>query len=216
MVFIYNPPRVELDVIFCDDDLLVLNKPTGLLSVPGRPPEHKDCLRSRANERYPTALSVHRLDCDTSGLIIMGMTKAAHRNLSMQFEAKTTAKTYIAVVDGIVQEEEGSVDLPLIVDWPNRPRQKVDYETGKHALTHWRVLERLADRTRLELTPITGRSHQLRMHCLCIDHPILGDPLYAPPDALAKADRLYLHAESLSLDHPSTNERMTFKAPCPF
>jgi tRNA pseudouridine32 synthase / 23S rRNA pseudouridine746 synthase len=100
MVFIYNPPRVELDVIFCDDDLLVLNKPTGLLSVPGRPPEHKDCLRSRANERYPTALSVHRLDCDTSGLIIMGMTKAAHRNLSMQFEAKTTAKTYIAVVDG--------------------------------------------------------------------------------------------------------------------
>lgn len=218
MTFIYAPPRDPLEVLYQDENLIVLNKPAGLLSVPGRAVDHKDSLQSRVQEVFGSALVVHRLDMDTSGAIVMAFDKDTHRQLSKQFEVKTVAKEYVCLVDGLVTGEAGSVDLPLRCDWPNRPLQMVDPELGKKALTQWRVLERRHGEavTRLALTPVTGRSHQLRVHCLSMGHPILGDRFYATPEVIAKSPRLCLHAQTLSFDHPVTRDCLSFMARCDF
>jgi tRNA pseudouridine32 synthase/23S rRNA pseudouridine746 synthase len=201
-----------LSIVYQDDDLLIVNKPSGLLTVPGKDPKHADCLISRVNRVFPTAKIVHRLDMATSGIICLAMHKEAHRNLSIQFQDRKTAKRYIARVFGKLDQQTGSVDLPLICDWPNRPKQMVDHDNGKPSLTHFKVLEREQSSTRVELTPITGRSHQLRVHMLSLGHPILGDKLYAHPEAFAMAPRLQLHAEMLTLAHPVSGETLIFEA----
>jgi tRNA pseudouridine32 synthase/23S rRNA pseudouridine746 synthase len=213
----YQPPtKPYLHILFQDEHILVLNKPSGLLSVPGKALEHKDCLQTRAQRVYPTATIVHRLDMATSGILLMAMNKAAHRHISKQFELRQTAKSYAARVFGNVQQDIGTVDLPLICDWPNRPKQMVDHQRGKSAQTHWQVLQRNDDDTYLELTPITGRSHQLRVHMLSIGHPILGDKLYAHEQALVMATRLQLHAQRLGFSHPNSEEWLEFDSPPPF
>ena len=215
--FIYQPPMSPyLDIIYQDEDLVVLNKNSGLLSVPGRLPEHQDCLQHRVQRVLPTATIVHRLDMATSGIIILALNKAAHIAISRQFEQRQTKKRYFARVYGHINNEEGSVDLPLICDWPNRPKQKVCHEQGKKSLTHYRVVNYLNDSTLVELTPITGRSHQLRVHMLSLGHPILGDRLYAHKQALAVSNRLQLHAQMLTVNQPSTGETLEFTSPCPF
>ncbi|GAC05665.1 bifunctional tRNA pseudouridine(32) synthase/23S rRNA pseudouridine(746) synthase RluA [Paraglaciecola sp. Hal342] len=213
----YAPPmRTYLNIVFKDEHLLVLNKPSGLLTVPGKALEHKDSLELRVQRVYPTAKIVHRLDMATSGLLVMALDKDTHRQLSKQFELRQTRKTYIARVYGEVSGERGSVDLPLICDWPNRPKQMVCQQRGKPSLTHWRVLERNDNSTRMELTPVTGRSHQLRVHMLSLGHPILGDRLYAHSDALTMAQRLQLHAQTLGFTHPVTELPLELSAPVPF
>ena len=213
MLLNYNPPMTPyLSIVYQDDDLLIVNKPSGLLTVPGKDPKHADCLIARVNRVFPNAKIVHRLDMATSGIICLAMHKEAHRNLSIQFQDRKTAKRYVARVFGKLEQQTGSVDLPLICDWPNRPKQMVDHDKGKPSLTHFKVLEHEAQATRVELTPITGRSHQLRVHMLSLGHPILGDRLYAHSEALALAPRLQLHAEMLSLTHPVSDEKMVFEA----
>ena len=211
----YNPPlEPYLDIVFQDDDIIVFNKPSGLLSVPGK--EHADCLQARAQRVFPTATIVHRLDMATSGLMVMALNKSAHRHISKQFELRETTKTYQAVVFDNVQQDSGEINLPLICDWPNRPKQMVDHEQGKKALTHWRVIERNANTTRVELKPVTGRSHQLRVHMLSMQHPIIGDTLYAHSQALEMANRLNLHAILLSFRHPVTEQMLYFESQVPF
>ncbi|MDI4651380.1 MULTISPECIES: bifunctional tRNA pseudouridine(32) synthase/23S rRNA pseudouridine(746) synthase RluA [Pseudoalteromonas] len=213
MLLNYNPPMTPyLSIVYQDDDLLIVNKPSGLLTVPGKDPKHADCLIARINRVFPTAKIVHRLDMATSGIICLAMHKEAHRNLSIQFQDRKTAKRYIARVFGKLEQETGSVDLPLICDWPNRPKQMVDHDNGKPSLTHFKVLEYEQNATRVELIPITGRSHQLRVHMLSLGHPILGDKLYAHPEAFAMAPRLQLHAEMLTLAHPANGETLIFEA----
>jgi tRNA pseudouridine32 synthase / 23S rRNA pseudouridine746 synthase len=214
----YNPPQDPLDVIHLDEQFIVLNKPSGLLSVPGKGDHLEDCLQSRVKEAYPDTLLVHRIDLDTSGLIIFARNKKAQGHISQQFEKRKVSKTYIAVVHGLPQEDEGLIDLPLCCDWPNRPKQMVCYENGRPSQTEWRVMERdeASFTTRVRLSPITGRSHQLRVHMLEIGHPILGDPFYAPVKILNAAPRLLLHAQDISFFHPVTGEALHFTAPCPF
>ena len=215
--FVYRPPLSPyLDIIYQDDAMVVLNKPSGLLSVPGKAAEHKDCLISRVQRVYPTATVVHRLDMATSGLMVMALTKPAHRHISKQFEKRETRKTYLARVYGEVHKASGEIDLPLICDWPNRPKQMVDFERGKPALTRYDVLNIADGITTIALYPVTGRSHQLRVHMLSLGHPILGDRLYAHPEALALAPRLQLHAQSLSLRHPESETLLTFETDSPF
>ena len=214
---IYDPPQEPyLSVVYSDDDILILDKPSGLLSVAGRPIEHADCLELRAQESYPNATIVHRLDMDTSGVMVMALNPVAHRNISMQFERRKTKKTYIARVWGQPEQDRGHIDLPMRCDWPNRPKQIIDYELGKSAQTDWEIIKREDTSTRVCLYPITGRSHQLRVHMLSIGHPILGDNFYATPEAYNAEDRLQLHAESLTLHHPSDGALQTFTVPCPF
>ena len=209
----------DFEVIHADRHLLAVDKPPGLLSVPGLGPANQDCLARRAAAAHPGARIVHRLDRETSGVIVMALDADTHRNLSRQFERREVDKLYVAVVAGLVECDEGEIALPLRkdLDPPTPgPRHIVDHEQGRPALTRYRVLARDDDRTRLELRPLTGRSHQLRVHLEAIGHPILGDDLYAPPNVVAMADRLLLHAQTLSLTHPTTNERMTFDVPRPF
>lgn len=213
--FVYTPPQTPLAVLYVDDDIVVADKPSGLLSVPGRGEDRSDCLINRLREVFPDILLVHRLDLDTSGVMIFGRTKAAQGFLGQQFEKRLTKKAYIARVWGEVTDESGRVDLPLIVDWPNRPRQHVDFEHGKPSVTDWRVLKRVHGETRMKLSPLTGRSHQLRVHMAEIGHVILGDPLYASGPA-ADFPRLMLHADSLKIRHPESGAAMSFSSPCPF
>ncbi|MDD7911034.1 RluA family pseudouridine synthase [Pseudovibrio exalbescens] len=215
--FIYNPPTEPfLDVLHQDDDILVLNKPSGLLSVPGKADHLKDCLERRAQGKFGDARIVHRLDMDTSGVIVMAMNAQAHRHLGLQFERRKTRKTYIARIWGQPEKNEGLVDLPLRCDWPNRPRQMVDHELGRSAQTKWEVLAREEACALVRLSPITGRSHQLRVHMLSLGHPILGDRFYAGAEALAASNRLCLHAHKLGLHHPANGEFLWFEAPVPF
>lgn len=215
--FVYEPPQEPyLTVLHLDDDLLIVDKPSGLLSVPGKAAEHSDCIEARAQSTYPQARIVHRLDMDTSGVMVLAMNSIAHRHLGLQFERRKTEKTYIADVWGRLPEDEGEIDLPLICDWPNRPKQMVCFEHGKPALTKWQVLERKDQTTRIRLMPHTGRSHQLRVHMLALGHPILGDRFYAEGEVLSASPRLALHAESLTLHHPTGGERVRFEASCPF
>ena len=199
-----------LQIIHLDADLIVINKPPGLLSVPGRGPDKQDCVLHRLHAvGHPEALIVHRLDMATSGLLLLARSPAAQRSLSMAFEARQVGKRYVAVVQGFMEgamDEAGApggwqqIDLPLLTDWPNRPRQKVDQALGKPSRTRWQVLSRdaTADTTRLALEPLTGRSHQLRVHLLALGHPIVGDAMYGPPEAALVA-RLLLHASHLEL-----------------
>ncbi|MCG7572979.1 RluA family pseudouridine synthase [Phaeobacter sp. CNT1-3] len=211
----YAPPNDPLEILHEDHEIVVVNKPSGLLSVPGRGEHLADCLLTRVQAVFPQALLVHRLDRDTSGVMIFGLTPHAQRNLSMQFEKRTTKKSYIARVHGRIEEKAGTVDLPLIVDWPNRPRQMVCHETGKEAVTLWRVLKASDAETRVRLTPKTGRSHQLRVHMLALGHVILGDPLYATGEA-ADHPRLMLHSEELRVNHPESGKGMSFRTKAPF
>ncbi len=204
------PPDTGLEILYLDDSLLICNKPAGLLSVPGRGKAHQDCLLHRLQQRHPEVLLVHRLDMETSGLLVFARTPGAQRTLSMAFAARQVDKRYIAVVAGLLAADQGSVDLPLITDWPNRPRQKVDHEIGKPSLTKYRVLARdeAGQCTRVALSPVTGRSHQLRVHMLALGHPILGDRLYGAPPPAGGTSRLLLHAEWLALPHPQTGARI--------
>ncbi|VAW44973.1 Ribosomal large subunit pseudouridine(746) synthase @ tRNA pseudouridine(32) synthase [hydrothermal vent metagenome] len=214
---IYKPPMDPyLNVVYQDDDVLVLNKPSGLLSVPGRQVIHKDSLQSRAQQQYPTATTVHRLDMETSGLILMALNKTSHVNLSRQFEQREISKQYRARVFGHLHSASGQVEAPLICDWPNRPRQMVDYEKGKAALTHWQVIEAETQTTLVELKPVTGRSHQLRVHMMSIGHPIVGDPLYANDKALNFASRLALQSQSISFQALQDGSEMNFHLPADF
>lgn len=211
----YNPPQDPLEVLHEDGHIVAVNKPSGLLSVPGKGDHLADCLMVRVQAVFPDALLVHRLDRDTSGVIVFALTAHAQRSLSMQFEKRSTKKSYVARVKGRLAEKTGTVDLPLIVDWPNRPLQKVCHETGKPATTDWRVLKQTGDETRVRLAPKTGRSHQLRVHMLALGHPILGDPLYAS-ETTSDHDRLMLHSEELRINHPESGKGMSFRAKAPF
>ncbi len=211
----YAPPDEPLRIVHVDHHLLVLDKPSGLLSVPGKGAHLADCLLSRAQRVYPEALLVHRLDRDTSGLIVFALTKAAQRFLGLEFEERRVKKVYLARLWGRLEPKTGTVDLPLIVDWPNRPLQHVNHETGRPAVTDWRVLRHEGDTTRVRLMPKTGRSHQLRVHMRELGHPILGDPFYATGPA-RDFPRLMLHAESLKLNHPDGGRGLAFSVPAPF
>ena len=211
----YCPPDVPLDVLHEDAEMLVVSKPAGLLSVPGKGPALADCLITRIQAAWPQALLVHRLDRDTSGVMVFGVTPHAQRFLSRQFELRAAKKSYIARVWGRMTPKTGRVDLPLIVDWPNRPRQHVDHENGKVAVTDWRVLRDTPTESRVRLSPKTGRSHQLRVHMLALGHPILGDPFYATGPA-RDFERMMLHSEELKIKHPDSGRMMKFRQPAPF
>ena len=215
MTFTYAPPPDPPVILHADHEVLVVDKQSGLLSVPGRGEDKADCLIERLRGAFPTVLLVHRLDLDTSGVMVFALTPHAQRHLSKQFEERKTKKTYIARVAGRVTEKTGTVDLPLIVDWPNRPRQKVDFEAGRPAQTDWRVVRANDTETRIRLMPLTGRSHQLRVHMAETGHPILGDPLYAS-GAAADHPRLMLHAESLRFKHPESGVQLNFSVKAPF
>ena len=206
------------ELLHADEHLLVINKECGLLTVPGIGPEKADCLIARLQKEWPTARVVHRLDRDTSGVLVVALDADTHRALSMQFERRETSKTYIAIAAGHPPKESGEIDLPIRKDLVNGPLQIVDFVHGRASVTRWRVLELLNEpaRTRFELTPITGRSHQLRVHLLAIGHPILGDDLYAPADVKALSPRLCLHAQQLGFTHPATAAAVAFTAPVPF
>lgn len=212
---VYAPPDQGLRLVHHDQALVVVEKPAGLLSVPGRGEDRADCLIARLRGVFPQVLLVHRLDLDTSGVMVFALTRAAQADLGRQFEARTVAKAYIARLAGRLEPDEGRVDLPLIVDWPNRPRQHVNHETGRPAQTDWKVISRTDGETLAQLMPLTGRSHQLRVHMAETGHPILGDTLYASGAALDHP-RLMLHAETLRLRHPETGETATYAVPCPF
>ena len=213
--FAYDPPDTPLDILYEDASILVVNKPAGLLTVPGKLEGRQDCLITRLQAARWDALTVHRLDCDTSGVIIFARTKQAQGFLGQEFEQRRAQKTYVARLKGRLEPDTGTVDLPLGSDWEYRPRQKVDHQKGRPAVTDWQVISRTDTETRVRLTPHTGRSHQLRVHMLALGHPILGDQIYAP-ETLADHPRLMLHAETLSLHHPATKERVSFTAPAPF
>lgn len=216
--FTYDPPRIDfeggIEIIHQGEDYLIINKPAGLLSVPGK--SDPDCVEARLLSLYPEARTIHRLDLATSGVMIFALTPHAQRHIGLQFEKRQTEKTYIARVDGHVEPARGHVDLPLIADWPNRPRQMVCHERGKPAFTAWEVIEKDAASTRLALYPKTGRSHQLRVHMFAIGHPILGDMIYAEDRIFNAAPRLQLHAQSLSFREPTGGKSVTHKVSCPF
>lgn len=208
------PTFTEPTLLHVDDALIVAAKPAGMLAVPGRGPEKQDCLSRRVQDRYADALVVHRLDMDTSGLICFARGAESQRRLSRAFAERTVGKRYVACVLGRLQGEGWQeIDLPLAVDWPNRPRSRVDHAHGKPSRTRWRVIGYEAGATRLDLEPVTGRSHQLRVHLAALGFPILGDPLYGPPMA---AGRMKLHATALVLPHPQDGRLVEFVSPPPF
>lgn len=211
----YAPPQVPLAILHEDAQILIVDKPSGLLSVPGKGAHLADCLLTRVQAAFPDALLVHRLDRDTSGVMVFALTAHAQRHLGLQFEKRQVRKIYVARVAGRLAEASGVIDLPLIVDWPNRPLQMVDPENGKPALTEWRRLRVTDSESRVRLMPKTGRSHQLRVHMKEIGHPILGDLFYATGPA-REFPRLMLHSQSLRLRHPDGGVGMTFTAPTPF
>lgn len=195
-----------MQFLYSDEHLLVVVKPAGLLSVPGRGADKQDCVLSEIHETYPDALIVHRLDMATSGLMVLARNVNAHRNLSNQFARREVDKSYIAIVHGIIGADEGQINAPLITDWPNRPKQMVDFDIGKPSQTQFKVISRDVKTTRVELVPITGRTHQLRVHMLSIGHPICGDALYFEDEY----PRLMLHAQFLQFTHPKTGETLGF------
>lgn len=213
----YLPPTEPwTEVVYQDEHILVANKPAGLLSVPGRLAEHYDSIWSRLRETYPEIEVVHRLDMATSGLMLFALTKDAERHIKKQFQYRLTHKIYYARVWGEVEQDQGEIDLPLICDWPNRPRQKVCFDDGKPSLTQYQVVAREGQTSLVRLLPITGRSHQLRVHMMALGHPIVGDEFYATAEAQAYSDRLQLHSAELSFYHPKDNQLATAFVPCDF
>lgn len=214
----YHPPPGMPAIIHVDDSMVVLDKPAGLLSVPGKGPAHADSLATRVQAEFSDARVVHRLDMATSGLLIMARGIEMERRLSIAFQQRHVEKRYLAVVAGRPSPETGEIALPLIADWPKRPRQKVDFECGKPSLTYYTLLSHDAARCRslLELRPHTGRSHQLRVHMLAIGHPILGDELYGDADSRNASTRLLLHASELTLPHPLTGAQLHLQSEAPF
>ena len=212
---IYAPPTGPLVLLHQDHEVVLVDKPAGLLSVPGKGEDLTDCLIARVRAVFPQVLLVHRLDRDTSGVMIFALTPHAQRHLGLQFENRQTRKTYVARVWGEMALREGTVDLPLIVDWPNRPRQMVDPVNGRVAQTDWRVVRAGDGETRVRLMPRTGRTHQLRVHMLSLGHPILGDPIYAQGPA-QDFPRLMLHSETLQFRHPDGGKGVRVTAKCLF
>jgi tRNA pseudouridine32 synthase/23S rRNA pseudouridine746 synthase len=219
----YNPPPDgHWQPVYADEHVLVVDKPAGLLTVPGRGEHVQDCLIHRVQQRYPDARIVHRLDMDTSGLVVLGLGAQMQKALSGLFMHRQVDKQYEALVHGCPVPGEGLVDLPLMTDWPRRPRQMVDHTIGKPSQTAYRVMPDAAlpiAYARLALTPLTGRSHQLRVHCQALGHPIVGDRLYGPvicDEAIARAGRLMLHATHLAFLHPVKGDRLSLRLPCPF
>lgn len=206
----------NLLIHYRDAHLLVLEKPSGLLSVPGRGPDLQDCLSSRIQTHFPTARVVHRLDRDTSGLMIMALNKASQRNISLQFEERKVRKVYECIVQGTPEQHSGCIILPIGRDLTRPPRYKIDHENGRFSETSWSVLKNHDNTTRLQIEPLTGRSHQIRLHLATIDHPILGDSLYADATAFAAADRLLLHAREIHFSHPLTGNIVSWQSFCPF
>ncbi len=206
----------DIVILYEDSDLLLVRKPTLLLSIPGRHPLNRDCLITRLQQRYPSASIVHRLDLDTSGIMAVPLNKPTHAHISRQFQQREVRKTYHAIVYGRVEPDEGEVDLPITCDWERRPLQKICHERGRPALTRFEVLARDEDRSRLLLKPVTGRSHQLRIHMRELGHPILGCDMYAHDAALAMADRLMLHASTLEFTHPATGQWLRGECPPDF
>lgn len=196
-------------IIYVDDDLIIVDKPAGLLSVPGKAEDNRDCLITRIQEKYPEAIIVHRLDMATSGLMILPRSKRAEKRISVQFQRRKVLKKYVALLHGVIYEDEGVITAPLICDWENRPRQKIDFEIGKPSQTYFEVLERYKDTTRVCFWPSTGRSHQLRMHSIYIEHPICGDLFYIGDDGY---ERLMLHANYLEFKHPMSGEKIAFES----
>jgi tRNA pseudouridine32 synthase/23S rRNA pseudouridine746 synthase len=216
---VYLPPAdTGLELIHADEAMVVVSKPAGLLSVPGRGEGRADCMASRVQQRFADALIVHRLDMATSGLLVLARGPLVQRTLSYAFQSRQVSKRYEALVHGLVLPDECEVDLPLITDWPNRPRQMVCHERGKPSLTRFRVLARdpAALQTRVALAPVTGRSHQLRVHMMAMGHAIVGDPLYGDADLQAPHPRLMLHACEVSVVHPVSGERLSLRSPAPF
>ena len=209
---------LPVPILHVDDHCIVAVKPAGLLSVPGRGTDGGDCLAARVQACHADALVVHRLDMATSGLVVLARGATAQRRLSIAFATRAVEKVYVAIVDGLVADDAGEIDLPLSADWPNRPRQIVDRDRGKPSLTRYRVLQRDAKsgRSRVELRPVTGRSHQLRVHLQAVGHPIVGDALYAPAAVQAGADRLLLHAAGLQFAHPQSGAPIGFASDVPF
>jgi tRNA pseudouridine32 synthase / 23S rRNA pseudouridine746 synthase len=215
--YIYDPPTDPwINIVHEEADFVIVDKPSGLLSVPGKDPALADSLQRRAEAHWPTAGMIHRLDKDTSGVMVLALNKRAHAKIAMQFEKRTAQKSYVARVWGQLEGEQGLVDLPIAVDWENKPRQRIDFDRGREARTEWKVLAREPTATRVKLHPLTGRTHQLRLHMMTLGHPVLGDQFYATGDAFAAADRLQLHAEELSFLHPTTGEPVNFVIPAPF
>jgi tRNA pseudouridine32 synthase/23S rRNA pseudouridine746 synthase len=212
---------MTIEVIYADDFLVVLNKPSGLLSVPGKGPDKQDCLSSRVQAIYPDALVVHRLDMSTSGLLVFARGIPAQRALNQAFATRAVTKRYEAVVSGLAKqttEPWRTIDLPIIVDWPNRPLRIIDFDRGQPSVTRLQCLhyDAQANTTRVALEPVTGRSHQLRIHLQAIGNPILGDTLYAPPEVAEQAPRLLLHAYALCVPHPVSGKAMAFECPAEF
>ena len=215
--FIYEPPMDPyLVVVHKDPDFIILDKQSGLLSVPGKEPALFDCLESRARKQFPTASTIHRLDKDTSGIVVMGLNKPAHAKIGKQFEDRSAKKSYVARVWGHVAGESGTIDLPIGGDWERKPRQRIDPVHGRPSQTDWEVIAREDNATRVRLYPRTGRTHQLRVHMLALGHPMLGDNFYAEGEVLDAAPRLQLHAEELEFAHPETGQKCRFVVPCPF
>lgn len=213
----YHPPAEGPVIVHIDDQLLVVDKPSGLLSVPGRGADKQDCVISRLQRHWPEATIAHRLDMSTSGLLVVARGEAVQREMYRLFRERAVDKRYLATVAGLIVDEAGEIDLPLICDWPNRPRQMVSHELGKPSLTRFRVIARVPvlNSTVVELEPVTGRSHQLRVHLAALGHPILGDDLYAGP-AASRAGRLLLHAAEIAFPHPADGRLVNFRCPAPF
>ena len=216
----YIVPHCSKDpsILYQDDHLLLVNKPEFLLSVPGRAIENKDCLITRLQKAFPKASIVHRLDLDTSGIMVIPLSEIVHSEISRQFQERRIHKEYIAEVFGLVSADSGSIDLPINKDWPNRPKQKIDHVHGKTSITHWRVLSRDSEqnKSRLLLKPLTGRTHQLRIHLSQIGHPILGCDMYAHTEAFQRSNRLLLHASYLEFTHPISQNVLSGRCPPDF
>ncbi|CCQ10440.1 Similar to ribosomal large subunit pseudouridine synthase A, group 2 [Pseudoalteromonas luteoviolacea B = ATCC 29581] len=216
-IFEYNPPSDPwLDVRFEDDDVVIINKPSGLLSNPGRAKNTYDCALTRLEKQFRDIILVHRLDCSTSGVMVFAKNKQVEIDLKVQFQNRETKKVYIAQVQGHLAKKEGCINLPLAKDSDNVPKQKVCHKQGKSAVTYYRVIEERSDSTLVELKPVTGRTHQLRVHMLAIGHPILGDDFYGDAACIAASPRLNLHAQSLSFTHPTHKELVSFSVPHEF
>jgi len=208
-----------ISILSVERGFVIVDKPANFLSVPGRGPDMDDCVVKRVRELFPDAkgpMSVHRLDVETSGLMVVALRRDIHRNLSLQFEKRNVEKKYVALLEGSIEEDRGHIELAFSLDWPNRPKRKYDPENGKLGITDWEVIKRNEHSTRVIFNPLTGRTHQLRVHSaheFGIGHPIIGDSLYGNPEL---ADRLMLHSNYLSFDHPETGKRLQFETPTPF